>query len=348
MIVDREYCTSSFLMYRTIADEKRCFSEKHRPHYYQHKGKVYPVHDSVEAEKILRMRVEEICTGKKTAIALSGGIDSAILAKFMPKGSVAYTFKCVIPGIEVTDETQVAKSYAQECGLEHCVVEIYWEDLMEYADMLMLRKGMPIHSIEVQIYKAAQRARTDGFEALLFGESCDVHYGGMDKLLSRDWSVGEFVERYSFVKPYAALKKPRIVMEPILQNEEDGMVNVFEFQRGFAHKEGMGSYLNACEAAGISFEAPYADTRLAVNLDLDRIRNGESKYLVRELFKRLYPNHAIPPKIPMPRPMNEWMGKWPGPVRDEFIPKCVEHMTGDQKWLLWASERFLNLLDRGG
>lgn len=52
-----------------------------------------------------------------TALVLSGGIDSAILAKFMPKGSIAYTFKCVVPGVQVTDETVIASKYAQECGL---------------------------------------------------------------------------------------------------------------------------------------------------------------------------------------------------------------------------------------
>ena len=114
---------------------------------------------------------------------MSGGIDSAIIAKYMPKGSTAYTFKCVVPGTEVTDESAQAAKYAKECGLKHKVIEIYWEDFVRFAPELMKHKGAPIHSIEVQIYKAALKAKEEGFERLIFGESSDVSYGGLSCLL---------------------------------------------------------------------------------------------------------------------------------------------------------------------
>ena len=69
------------------------------------------------------------------------------------------------------------------------------------------------------------------------------------------------------------------------------------------------------------------------------------KYLVREIFRRLYPNFVIPPKTPMPRPMNEWLKDWEGPKREEFWPHCTEGMTGDQKWLVWCLEKFLDMCD---
>ena len=62
---------------------------------------------------------------------------------------------------------------------------------------LMLNKGAPIHSIEVQICKAAMQAKEDGFDTLIFGESADVNFGGQDGLLSKDWSVPEYIDRYS-------------------------------------------------------------------------------------------------------------------------------------------------------
>ena len=90
---------------------------------------------------------------------------------------------------------------------------------------------------------------------------------------------------------------------------------------------------------------PYAQCKMDVPIDYCRIRNGENKYLVREVFSRLYENFEIPKKTPMPRPMNEWFADWEGPKRPEFWPHCTDDMTGDQKWLVWALEKFLNTID---
>ena len=46
----------------------------------------------------------------------------------MPKGSTAYTFRCVVPGMQVTDESPAAARFAAECGLKHEIIDIYWED----------------------------------------------------------------------------------------------------------------------------------------------------------------------------------------------------------------------------
>lgn len=96
---------------------------------------------------------------------------------------------------------------------------------------------------------------------------------------------------------------------------------------------------------GINLIAPYNNTRMAVPLDYERVRKGENKYLIREIFSRLYPDKEIPNKIPMPRPVNEWLASWEGPARQEFIPNCTRNMSGDQKWLVYSLETFLNLMD---
>ena len=262
----------------------------------------------------------------------------------MPKGSVAYTFKCIVPGIDVIDESPKAARLAEENGLVHKIVEINWEDFEKYAPILMKHKGAPIHSIEVQIHKAGLQALKDGHEAIIYGESADLNYGGLSALLARDWTVGEFIDRYSYVKPYYALKDFDLITEPIMKYTHNGIVDVHEFNREFYLNEAMGSYTNACETAGIQLSTPYANTRMAVPLDLERIRGGENKYFVREVFSRLYPSFVIPTKTPMPRPMDEWFKDWKGPERSEFWPNCVKNMTGDQKYYIWALEKFLNML----
>lgn len=345
-VIDKVYCSSSFLMYRTIADHNKIFSASYIPHYYS--GRIYEdldsIHNSNELEKSLCKTVAEICKNKKTALALSGGIDSAILARFMPRGSKAYTFKCIVPGVNVIDESKKAAQYATECGIQHEVIEIYWEDFGRFAPILMKHKGAPCHSIEVQIYKACLTAIDEGFEAIIFGESADLNYGGLSGLLSKDWTIGEFIDRYSYVKPYKVLKKFELITTPIVKYAKNGFVDVHEFDRGFFLEEAMGSYTNACETAGIGLCCPYERTYLSAPLDVERIRKGENKYIIRELFSKLYPSFSAPPKTPMPRPMDEWFRDWKGPTRPEFWPNCIKNMNGDQKYYVWALEKFLDLL----
>jgi len=345
MIVDKNYCMSSFLMYRTVADDNKCFKEGIKPNLYQDIHAKKGVRTSRELGQALKKCIESTLKKGKTALALSGGIDSAVLAKYMHGRGKAYTFQCIVPGIEVTNEVPRARKYAEACDLEQEVVEVYWSDMEEYTPILMKHKGAPIHSIEVQIYKAALRAKQDGFENIIFGESADLNYGGLSGLMSKDWRLGEFVDRYSYVLPYKVLKEPELILEPISRYEREGYIDAFEFCRGFFFREAMGSYTNACECAGINLVCPYAYTKLDGNLDYDRIRSGENKYLIRELFGKLYSGFEQPTKLPMPRPSNEWYKDWKGPIRQEFWEHCAEGLTGDQKWLLWSLEKFLDVIE---
>lgn len=345
-MIDREYCMSSFLMFRNVVDREKSFLEHKYPKYYNVPQNRELIHSSEELETSLKNQVETATKDGKAALALSGGIDSAILAKFMPKGSTVYTFKCVVPGKEVTDESKTAALYAKECGLNHIIIPIYWEDYENYMPILMKEKGAPIHSIEVQIYKAGLQARNDGFEKFIFGESADCLYGGLSNILSRDWLIGDFIERYSYVLPYKVLKKFKMITEPFLKYEKNGKIDVHEFFQNFFFKESTNSYYNALYCAGVQPVLPYANTKMDIPLDYQRVRAGENKYLIREIFKRLYPDFNIPKKTPMPRPVNEWLTlHWNGVKREEFWENCTEGMTGDEKWLVFCLEEFLNMID---
>jgi len=346
-IADKEFCMSSWLMFRTVVDSGKCFVDGIKDfHVFPPKDRCQ-VRDSRDLEAALRKEMAVATAGGRTALALSGGIDSAILAKMMPKGSVAYTFKCIVPGVEVTDETEQAARYAAECGLEHRIVEVYWEDMENMAPVLMRHKGSPCHSIEVQIYKASRKALEDGFNEIVFGESADIVYGGMSGLMSKDWTFGEFVDRYSYVLPYKVLKCPQMITEPYELWTRNGYTDAHAFLNKTMYEEAINSYEDACATAGIKLYMPYSKTVLGVPIDYARIRRGENKYLVREIFERLYPGWDMPVKTPMPRPLNEWMKEWEGPKREEFWPHCTDAMTGDQKWYVYALERFLNMIDNG-
>ena len=183
MGVDKSYCMSSYLMFRYIFDKEKTFSDKYKCNIADISFPRVSVENAHDLESNLKNIVERECSDGKAALALSGGIDSAILAKFMPKGSKAYTFRCIVPGIKVTDETEQAAFWAAKCGLRHEVIDIKWEDIEKVTPILMKHKGAPIHSIEAQIYIAALKAKSDGYTKLIFGENADIIYGGMNGLL---------------------------------------------------------------------------------------------------------------------------------------------------------------------
>lgn len=343
---NKQFCMSSYLMYRYVYDIDASFQEDVKCKQVDLGFERLPVKDKKSLYEALKVFVEDACKDKKAALALSGGIDSAILAKMVPAGTKAYTFRCVVPGIEVTDESVPARRWAEINNLDHEIIDIYWEDILPAADSCMIHKGAPIHSIEAQIYIAAKRAVAEGKTKFILGENADIIYGGMNGLLAKDWLFSEFVDRYTYVMPYKVLRDPLMLLEPYKGFEVDGHIDGHDFINKYFRQEALGTYTNACETAGIEFVGPYSKTYMDCPIDYQRIRSGDTKYIIRDLFKELYPGFEMPAKIPMPRPVNEWFAKWKGPTRPEFIPHCTDNMTGDQKWMVWCLERYLNLIER--
>lgn len=345
-MIDKCFCMSSFLMYRYVYDLEKTFFESIHPKIVDLNFERADITNAEELLFFLKNEVQKCTKDGKTALALSGGIDSAILAKLMPEGSTAYTFRCVVPGKKVIDETALAAEYARRCHLKHQIIDISWNDVCNVVDFLMLHKGAPVHSIECQIYIAGKRAKKEGFGRCLYGENADIIYGGMNKLLQKDWLYSDFIERYAYIMPYRVLRDSILITKPFMEFEKDGHIDAYAFTNKYFRQESLGSYDNACQAAGVEFIAPFAKTRLAIPLDLQRIRSGDTKYLVREVFKRLYPDMPIPEKTPMPRPVTEWLANWAGPSRPEFIPHSTDSFTGDQRWMVWVLEKFLNLVEK--
>lgn len=344
-MVDKEFCMASYLMFRYIYDNSKQFWKDMPCNIIDLQFKRRGVKTAEELIDALTEVIRTEYNGQKMALALSGGIDSAILAKLVPHDTKAYTFRCVVPNKKVIDESETAAKWAKINNLQHEVINITWEDVESVVDKLMLHKGAPIHSIEAQIYIAAEKAKNDGFKKFIFGENADIIYGGMDGLLKKDWLFGEFVDRYTYVKPYHVLKTPKMILEPYKEFEKDGHIDGHDFINKYFRQEALGTYNNACETAGVEFVGPYSLTYFDAPLDYNRVRSGDTKYIIREAFSILYPNEEIPKKIPMPRPVEEWFFKWTGPTRGEFLPHCSDNMSGDQKWMIWSLERFLNICE---
>ena len=218
-MVDKEFCMSSYLVFRYIIDNNREFYPNIRHDLYKSDEEkiiyVKNVHDIDEniTKQILELR------SKKIGLLLSGGMDSACLASYL-SGIDAYTFR-FDDGRKYSDEIKRAQIYAERNRMNLHYVDVEWDSISKCLDDLMKRKGAPVHSIEPQLFIAAQQAIKDGVETLIIGDAADYVFGGMDRLYSKDWNYEEFIDRYSYVEPSKVLIKP-VSMERAFQEYKCG------------------------------------------------------------------------------------------------------------------------------
>ena len=343
MSVDKNYCMSSYMAFRYIAKDGVDFYPD------MHHANITPIADN---EKILVHTADDIdCairtqmdkfSGKKKGIMLSGGMDSAIVASYM-SGCDAYTFR-FLGGKFQKDELSRAEYYAKYYGLKLHYVDITWETVLNHLDAVMRAKCAPVHSIEPQILQAALQAKEDGVEMMFVGESSDLVFGGMDQLLSKDWTFNEFKARYTFTDPLVVLNNPVSVDEVFEKyRKKEDRIDFLSFMDDVFSIESSSSYMNAFGVAGMDYYDPYARLKMAETLDLYRVRHGEPKYLIRDLMHKKYPDIPVPDKVPMPRPVDEYFKDWKGPMRPKFRQDLeMTKFTGNQKWQMFCLERFLN------
>lgn len=343
-MVDKKYCMSSYMAFRYIEDDNKDFFDG-----MHHKNiKPLPIGERIgvrTADDIGREFENQFVEirDKKLGVLLSGGMDSAIAASYMP-GKDAYTFR-FLGGNYQKEELERAEYYASYYKLNLHYVDIDWGTVEKYVNMVMEKKAAPVHSIEPQILQAALQAKEDGIELMVIGESSDLIFGGMDQLISKDWGFDEFVGRYMFTNPFVVLKEAedmRYLFERY--RIENDKIDFLKFMDDVFSIESSGSYMNAFSVAQMSYFDPYAKLIMDEPLDLERVRNKEPKYLIRELMRKRYPEIPVPNKIPMPRPVDSYFENWEGPKRPEFQENLdMKRFTGNQKWQMWCLERFLNL-----
>ncbi len=347
-MVNKDFCLSSYIAFRYIWKDGMDFCEG-----FQHKN-ILPVNDaqrikvrtSEDIDREIQRQFDSLYAKyDHIGILLSGGMDSANLAAYLKPGSHAYTFKSP-SGVFEADLDRASK-YCKKWGLQHHFVEITMADYEKYTPIVMHHKFAPVHSIEAQIYKAAEMAKKDGVQLMIVGESADLIFGGMDKLITPEWTFDGFVKRYTFLDPQQVLTNPVDQSELYEQYRTgENAIDYMRFMDEVFAIESSSSYMNAFGAAWMPYYDPYALLVMEEPLDMNRVRNGEPKYLVRGLYAMKYPELEIPFKIPMPRPVDAVFKDWAGPQRPEFrkdIP--MDQLTGNQKWQLWCAEQFLNMCE---
>lgn len=345
---NKDFCLSAYIAFRYIWKDGVDFFKRFRHQNYHpfSDNEKIPVITSEDIDNEIKKQLASLYEKyEHIGILLSGGMDSANLAAYLKPRSHAYTFTSN-SGVFNADAER-AKKYCEKYNLVHHLIEITFDDYKKYTPIVMSKKWAPVHSIEPQIYKAAIDAKKDGVEMILVGESADLIFGGMDKLITPEWTFNGFVKRYTFLEPELVLTNPVSQMELYEKYRiENNGIDYMRFMDEIFSIESSSSYLNAFTTAELPYYDPYARLFMAEPLDMERVCNGEPKYLVRGLYAIKYPEFEIPFKIPMPRPVDAIFKDWTGPVRPEFrkdIP--INTLTGNQKWQLWCAELFLNLFD---
>lgn len=343
-MIDKDYCISSYLTFRYVAEPGYFWKQGVQPDFPSISSEdQIAISQSSDISEVLKSYVDQNFTCD-SAVLLSGGIDSAIIASYLPEGTKAYTIRFMADG--AIDETAMAAQYARAYNLDHTIVDVYWSDFMEFTPYLMKMKNSPLHAVEVGVYKAASLARQDKIKKIFLGNGADSTFGGLDKLLSKEWNFNEFVQRYTFVSPKKVLKKPVSMLSVFNRYRFDNdYIDYISFLKDVHGTGIIQAFENAIKSAGCISLEPYESMKLAIPLDLAKIRNGNSKYMLRELFSKRYPDIAIPNKIAFARPMDTWLEDWSGPDREEFLKFDIQMLSGDQKWLIYCLELFLNQID---
>lgn len=345
--VDKNYCMSSYLAFRFIERDDKDFygNMRHQNLQLRPDSEKTFVRTADDIDGSIQAQLTKL-SGKKIGVLLSGGMDSAIVASYVPGGN-AYTFR-FLGGDFQREELSRAEYYASCYNLKLHYVDISWETVERYLDSVIAAKSAPVHSIEPQIMQAADQAKSDGVEVMLIGDGSDYVFGGFDKLLSKDWDFDSFVRRYCSLTPSQVLVNPvdmSYAFEPY--RLPNGKIDFLGFMDNVCTRESYSSYHNAFSAASLPYFDPYANLKMAEALDLSRIRSGEPKYLIRELMAKRYPKISVPDKQPMPRPVDIYFSSWEGPKRREFKSGLnMSEFTGNQKWLLWCLEYFLNKYEK--
>jgi asparagine synthetase B (glutamine-hydrolysing) len=132
-----------------------------------------------DADEMVDVIKHSIGSATEPAILLSGGMDSAVLAPFMPKGATAYT---IFHGKLKVNELELAESYCRKFSLKHVPIEIAPPDYLGVIDELAELKGMPLSPAEPIFYLAARRAREDGHQSVITGGGADTKLGGFPSL----------------------------------------------------------------------------------------------------------------------------------------------------------------------
>ena len=299
------------------------------------------VNDEREIEEHIKTTMQSLPS--TSGILLSGGIDSTLLARFMPEGSTAYTIDYEEAGRR--SEFQEAAQFIR-AGVRHKAVFVSRKQYFQVAEELMLLKRMPLVPHEPPVAMACKQAMKDGVTHMVGGWGADTRFGSFDNYF-RDARWDDFQANilYKYWNPSDVLRESSDVSWVARQYIEDGAMDVQRFLIEVG-TEG-NAIFTTMQGLGLTPVFPFVEMRYGPGLDVERIINGDAKYLLKSIFRRTYPNHAPARKSPLHVPYNKWMMGYQ-PTRKEFKPTLkLQPDQGKRNALIFSLERYFTHLENG-
>lgn len=150
---------------------------------------------------------------KKTAIAFSGGLDSATIAT-IAKGKCDLAL--ITLGVEGSEDLQAARKVSAELGLN--LHEIIADKKMLFEDYKKMWKLMPGTLVDIElmcaIFEVCKKAKEVGFETVLFGSGAEELFVGYHKYYSaidEGKNLDEILRREIETLPDRDIKRARAV-----------------------------------------------------------------------------------------------------------------------------------------
>lgn len=332
-----------------------------RSFYTNHPTEQCELHHVASVEEATCYIKGRLARMENTAILLSGGMDSAILLPFMPKGTVAYTI--YHPDIE-DNEVEIAKKYCDKYSIVHKAIPIQPEDYMDCMDALMISKGMPLSPAEPIFYLAAKEAVKDGFDQVVTGAGADTCLGGFDKLRRR-LDVNRYQKRlaksylppkkvlnsyteldYIFLEYLSPLTRADKVSSKIISllSNNKGRKGVVDSKR-FLREVGVERFAfdNAINLAGAGHISPLKE----IYYDFDEAKNQKQpKYFIESIYENIY-GEKPPKKLGLQKPSFLLSNYTPSNF-DLFQEGLdVNKLPYNKKFLIYCLERFELLRKEG-
>jgi len=260
-------------------------------------------------------------------LMLSSGRDSMILASLLPKGSIAYTARAN----GRRDESIHASIISEKLGLTHKAIEIERGDYRENIPEMFYKD--PLATCP-WTYKIVKQAKMDGFNYIVsgtgtlasFGEEAEKHdYQNEPQEFLRRWSRLDPERILVDFVPLALLCKDYIV---------DGKIDTLDFMR-----YGRGEFITekkTIEFLGLKQLNPYKAVR--IDLDFERAKS-EGKYMMSELYEKLYSEKAPPKRSPAVVDYKEWFSDWI-PSHPNFRSDIDLTKLENRRWQLYKLEKY--------
>lgn len=163
--------------------------EAQRYHRFQDSDKSYEFRDWDEIKKSLYELLENSIRDRimcdddvKWGMYLSGGLDSTIILKLLDKMRIkgVTAFSLAFQSRKM-DESIYQKLACKDCGVDHNVIEISEQDIIDNLSKVLEHCEMPIYKFgAVPMYILSKEVRKKGIKFVLSGEGADELFYGYD------------------------------------------------------------------------------------------------------------------------------------------------------------------------